>query len=883
MELVVLFVFAGGLVLVSGVVALVLHLTTVPRLERRVWELTRRVALLERRLEGAATEAEVPSPVPVSPSPAPTSPAPSPPRAGPSSTGEEPEGRPIPAPPRSPTPAAAEIGPPATAKPPGFGTRLMAWLTTGGGLVQVGVVVLFVGAALFVGYAADRGWYPLEARLATAALGGFVLVVVGHRLVPRRRIYGLALQGGGLAIVYVTVFAATVRYGMLPAPSAFVVFVGIAAVAGALAAAEDSRVLAHLAVLGAVAAPLVVGVGGTPAPLLFGYLLAVDVAVVSLGAWRGWTELPPLGSAGSFVVTTAWWLGNHRPELFWEVEPFLVAILVVFVVGTVVGAARSGRPDRVRVGVIFGTPVWLFVYLGLGAAHLPHGLGWTALGLALLYGLATGVVGRARRLRPVAEAFGFLAVVFALVAVPAFFDDRITAAIWAVAGAALVWGGARDRRTWARVVGYGVLAIPNLTFVAGVWGEPGPRPLLDAAFVGRILLGGTALVAGRAVARPSLPPVERGIGALLGIWAVTMGYLVGLVEIWAHVDDWPGPSLGYAAAVTAAWVAAARFLEWPLLGFPARGFFWALFGIAGIWAGTLGPPSAAGGWLGWPLAVATWIWVLWDRARTGDDGEPGHVGLLLLGTLLAAWELGHRVAGGDAASSWRGFVHLAIPAIVVVLLEGLRTDRWPLGPHGRTYRVVGGGLVLVFAGAWAALVLAATPGSPPRLAVVDPLDLGALVLGVAAFTWLRGRDTPEPARRAGAWILGGWGFWMTHVTIARAVHRLTGVPYEAEAIVGSDLFQTTVSIFWSGLALVLMFAATRRRSRPVWLTGMSLLGLTVVKLFVVDLANVGTGWRIVSFLGVGALILTVAYLAPLPPDEATDEEATAPTEALNRP
>ncbi len=39
----------------------------------------------------------------------------------------------------------------------------------------------------------------------------------------------------------------------------------------------------------------------------------------------------------------------------------------------------------------------------------------------------------------------------------------------------------------------------------------------------------------------------------------------------------------------------------------------------------------------------------------------------------------------------------------------------------------------------------------------------------------------------------------------------------------------------------------------------------VVKLFLVDLADVGTIARIVSFLVVGGLVLLIGYFSPLPP------------------
>jgi uncharacterized membrane protein len=62
-----------------------------------------------------------------------------------------------------------------------------------------------------------------------------------------------------------------------------------------------------------------------------------------------------------------------------------------------------------------------------------------------------------------------------------------------------------------------------------------------------------------------------------------------------------------------------------------------------------------------------------------------------------------------------------------------------------------------------------------------------------------------------------------------------------------------------------MVVATRRAIRPVWICGAALMGAVVVKLFVVDLSGIGTLERIVSFLGVGVLMLLIGYLSPVPP------------------
>jgi len=51
----------------------------------------------------------------------------------------------------------------------------------------------------------------------------------------------------------------------------------------------------------------------------------------------------------------------------------------------------------------------------------------------------------------------------------------------------------------------------------------------------------------------------------------------------------------------------------------------------------------------------------------------------------------------------------------------------------------------------------------------------------------------------------------------------------------------------------------------MWFAGLSLLAVVIAKLFFVDLSTVGSIERIVSFIGVGLLMLVVGYYSPLPP------------------
>jgi uncharacterized membrane protein len=258
--------------------------------------------------------------------------------------------------------------------------------------------------------------------------------------------------------------------------------------------------------------------------------------------------------------------------------------------------------------------------------------------------------------------------------------------------------------------------------------------------------------------------------------------------------------------------------------------------------------------------------------------------VLILGADLGWW--GRHLLAGEA---W-GWVGWALPALLVLAALVLIPGRlpWPVRAWPQDYR--GGHLapIALGLGAWAVLG-ALTPADPsplPYLPLLNPLALsqGAVV----GLLWLWSRSGPGAGWGLAAGIAPGIAFGIASGIasgiglvalavltgwVAQAVHHLGGVPYRAEALFDSTLFQAALSMVWGLTALIAMWLGSRRGERPVWAAGAALLSLVVAKLFVADLAGTGSVARIVSFIGVGAMMLAIGYLAPLPPRQGESQRA----------
>jgi uncharacterized membrane protein len=151
---------------------------------------------------------------------------------------------------------------------------------------------------------------------------------------------------------------------------------------------------------------------------------------------------------------------------------------------------------------------------------------------------------------------------------------------------------------------------------------------------------------------------------------------------------------------------------------------------------------------------------------------------------------------------------------------------------------------------------------------MNAIDLGHGLIILSVWTWLmQVRNTALYHRpvilRAGGAALFVW----LNAILLRTLHHWADIPYRFDTLMHSMLVQTALSLFWTLLSMVMMISAARRGRRTLWVSGATLMGVVLVKLLLIDLAQSGTLERIFSFTGVGVLMLLIGYFAPYPKQE----------------
>ncbi|BBO67831.1 membrane protein [Desulfosarcina alkanivorans] len=782
---------------------------------------------------------------------------------------------------------------PATPRPGDPGDRIRAFFLGGNLMVRVGVVVLLFGFAFLVKYAAARNLVPLEIRLAAAFAAGIGLLVLGWRLRRRRFGYAVTLQGGGIGVMYLTLFAAARLFHMVPLPLTFGVMVGLVAFSGVLAVLQNAAAMAVLGAAGGFMAPVLLSTGTGSHVMLFSYYALLNAGIFGIAWFKSWRWLNLLGFVFTFGIGSAWGLQYYRPHYFSTTEPFLVLFFLFYLAIAVLFALRQppllkGYVDST---LVFGMPLVVFaLQVGL-VKNFQYGLAFSAVAMGLVYtGLATALWRRRDDgLGALVEAFLALGVIFGSLAIPLALSGSWTAVAWSMEGAGLVWVGVRQRRWTARGFGLLLQVGSGAMFLLGSHGAWTETAVFNSRFLGGMMVGLSGLVSAFFLERyrDRLHRLERPFGAAIMAWGLLWWFGTGLDEIDRRMSrrhEWIG-ALAYIGLNGLAMGVLFRRLDWKGMRWPAMGLFPAMVIAAAAVADRHDIVHPFQGWwmAAWPLTFAIHLYLLhcmdtvWPRTlATG-----WHVAGALLATGLVGWEAGWLVDQLVAGTRvWPFIAWGIVPAGAVTVLIRLR-DRagWPFGPWENAYRGWLPSLLVLGLLAWTAAG-AAIDGNPrplPYLPLLNPLDVVQMAVFLVVGRWLlwMRREPASPAAGLSPVVL--WGapaagvfLWLTAV-VARTVHHLAGVRYQAEAMFRSDLFHAAIAVLWGLLAFGCMVASSRLRNRTVWFVGAGLLAVVVAKLFVVDLSGSGTVSRIVSFLAVGGLMLVVGFFTPLPPAESKGE------------
>lgn len=387
----------------------------------------------------------------------------------------------------------------------------------GNALVKVGVLILFLGLAFLLRYAAEQITVPIEYRYVGVAMTGLGLLALGWFLRNKRRDYALSLQGMAIGVFYLTSLSALKVHHLISPEIGFAFLLAVSVLSAALAVLQNAPVLAIIAALEGFVSPILTSTGANRPLGLFTYLAVLDVGIFLVAWFNAWRVLNVIAFVGTFTLSIGWAQKFYTDSDYALVQPFLIFFFVLFAVIGVLFARRTlsdvrhdaslansqGNPlagiklvGRVDSALVFGNPITAFGLQYLLVKHMEFGAAFSAIALAFFYLILARIIFAKEKqgLALLAEAYVIVAAIFGTLAIPLGLEGSWTGAAWAVEGAGMYWLGTRQARPYARAFAYVVLCGATVKLLQAMSINPLPdQPLLQGALLGPVLLGGSAL------------------------------------------------------------------------------------------------------------------------------------------------------------------------------------------------------------------------------------------------------------------------------------------------------------------------------------------------------------------------------------------------------
>ncbi|MCO7224708.1 DUF2339 domain-containing protein [Pleionea sp. CnH1-48] len=778
---------------------------------------------------------------------------------------------------RPPTPTTAPPTP-SPKREPGLlskiGQSIFNYFTTGNLIVRVGIILLFIGASFIIRYAAQHDLLPIELRLSALALGAIVLFAFGWRLRHSRRDYALLLQGGGVGIIYLTVFSAFKFYQLLPSSLAFPFLLIFSFVSIGLAVKQNARSMAIMGMLGGYAAPLITSTGEGSHVALFSYYLILNLTVFAAALFRAWRSLNLLAFIFTFVIGSAWGLFRYEASLLLSTELFLITFFVLFNL-IAIFYHRVQQPTKgnlVDGTLTFGNAIISLSIQAVLVDSYEYALSLSFFIAGVFYFVLNKITAKLDSQKPLlSQTFSALGLICLTLAIPFAFDSQITSAMWTIEGAGLIWLSLRQKIQWQCALGilvqlggvlfllpefehvqqwqiYLSILIVSLSLITTAriferhdcesWQKQLISPYFIGAYVWWLI---TALIAaGQLLETPELYHFSL---VIIGLPAALYYYL-------AQFRQWS--ELSFNLLTTPALIMLANLIF--LLDYEHLLFGWGLLLIPLSWAGSY--------WL-----------MLKNRHHSATPYY--HFSLYLLITLILSSEaywLGEHTL--KVASPWTGaMIGLVIATSLFIAIEKATIF---FEEAKEVYRYTIPLVVAIGSISWFLvynLLSASQPLPLPYIPLFNPIDLTTGLIVYMLYRWYKKSSLEYfklPAQ-SHYWIAGVFSFIWLNSLLLHSLHFYADISYSLYAFNRSALVQTSLSIVWTLLALVIMLLSKRWQQRQVWLVGSSLLGIVVLKLLLKDLSGQQSIERIISFMGVGFLLLVIGYLVPIPPQQPNGE------------
>lgn len=321
---------------------------------------------------------------------------------------------------------------------------------------KIGILILVLGISFFVKYAIDKDWINEPARVGIGILAGTIVMGIAHRLRKNYAAFSSVFVAGAISIYYLTIGIAYHDYELFSQTVAFIIMVVITIFSAFVSVSYNRKELAILSLIGGFAVPFMVSSGEGNYKVLLTYIAILNVGMLIIAYFKKWNIVTLLAFIFTCILYSSWFgiefSGNNLPyrgALF-----FVTIFYLIFSIATVINNIRNkGSFTKLEYFIMLANT---FFYFGMGATIIeswkPEFKGVFTVALAL-YNLIFAIV-LYRKFGINKNAIYFLlglTLTFVTITIPFQFSGNYITLFWAAEAVLLLWLSQKSKISTFRI------------------------------------------------------------------------------------------------------------------------------------------------------------------------------------------------------------------------------------------------------------------------------------------------------------------------------------------------------------------------------------------------------------------------------------------------
>ena len=745
-----------------------------------------------------------------------------------------------------------------------FIDQIQMWVLKGNPVLKAAVAILLIGIILLLRFATEHWQISLTMKLSFIGLISFFVILIGVKLQEKNRGFSLALEGLGLAGVFLTLFFAYYSQVIPNIYSASLCFIVVMALTLYLSLKQQSVELAIMAMIVAYLAPFTLPIRQATAVELIAYYLVINIAVAILSSIRPWKILNQIAFFVTILVGGAYAVDVGTIEQRLALTFLVGAHTIIFIWLSFRFSQLLAKKDlsqfklkpSLDLALIFGAPI--AGYFSLYVMYFDERYwqaGFSAI-FAMIFSILYQFAKRNKFVPFIAQSYLSLMQIFLVLILPILLPEYWNVVGWALVGTAVFIYALYKNSRVSHYLSIGLLILAGLSGVESlIYYNDVPNGifwilyfcyfscvfianfntefqkqfnLFFVAFLSFLMIIATSLLLfllrdelSGSLAMPYTLLLSLGfyviLNEILQLKNISWGWLLpkwlGLtpIHLFAYVLIYDQTSHGviewtsnYERIIifVAGLLLTSLWLR-PLLGVKTEKEWVSMGALSGLSLAslTLIPSFPYLTVVILPLAFCLWCYLCAEN------------------------------------SAWKMFWQARMPLVLMIV--------WMICSQLFSTQV--------FQLYW--------------LPLLNPFDLVSLAM-LLSFMWMLTMQVKSGLDKGFASILAVLSLlWLSSYILLRALHVYLGTPIQQIEVWLDATIQLSFTLLWVLLAFIAMSIAAYKHLKPLWLLGSSILIIVSFKLVLLDLSHIGTLTRVISFLGAGFVMLIIAYIAPMPSDQ----------------